>query len=204
MFFLKTKNGYKLDQVVSALQKTIRRGLEEQALFWALEMCPDFEQHLWNRLLIIGYEDISALVPGNVVVSISTMRDDYFFLRSKGNSGALLVLSNAILLMCRSDKSRVGDNFLISFGNRLDDGYREEIPNFALDKHTGVGRSMKRAGKHFVEQGSIIEPPSKTVADKYKDEAEKRLNQNQFKIQAFAWAKEKRSKRSKAGSKLDL
>ena len=204
MFFLKTKNGYKLDQVVSALQKTIRRGLEEQAFYWALEMCPDFEQHLWNRLLIIGYEDISALVPGNVAVSISTMRDDYFFLRSKGKSAALLILANAILLMCRSDKSRVANNFMLALGKRLDEGYREEIPDFALDMHTGAGRAMKRAGKHFAEEASIIKPECKTVVDNYKEEVEKRLHQNNYKSKAFAWAKEKRSKRTKSKSKLDL
>lgn len=37
-----TKNNYLLDEAVSALQKEIRRGNEENALFWALELFPRY------------------------------------------------------------------------------------------------------------------------------------------------------------------
>ena len=38
-----TQNGYPLDEIISALQKDIRRGNEEQALYWVLELLPRFE-----------------------------------------------------------------------------------------------------------------------------------------------------------------
>ena len=48
-----TQNGYPLDEIISALQKDIRRGNEEQALYWCLEMVPRFEAYLWRRLIVI-------------------------------------------------------------------------------------------------------------------------------------------------------
>jgi replication-associated recombination protein RarA len=35
---LKTNGGYVNSEVTSAMQKSIRRGLEEEALFWATEL----------------------------------------------------------------------------------------------------------------------------------------------------------------------
>lgn len=89
MFWRLTKNGYRFGEVLSALQKDIRRGKEEEALFWALELCPEFEDHLWSRLVIIAYEDVSSLVPGNIPTVISRMREDYFRFHKLGNSAAL-------------------------------------------------------------------------------------------------------------------
>jgi replication-associated recombination protein RarA len=34
-----TQHGFNDDEVVSALQKQIRRGIEDDALYWALEIC---------------------------------------------------------------------------------------------------------------------------------------------------------------------
>ncbi len=46
--------GYELPEVVSAIQKAIRRGKEKEAMFWALEMCPHYEGYLWRRLIDPG------------------------------------------------------------------------------------------------------------------------------------------------------
>jgi len=50
----KTIGGYNGYQVMSALQKCIRRGLEQDALFWATEWWMSCNQkgreHLWHRL----------------------------------------------------------------------------------------------------------------------------------------------------------
>ena len=45
-----TRNGYACDEVISALQKSIRRGLEEQACMFAYELyisSPQLEEKLW-------------------------------------------------------------------------------------------------------------------------------------------------------------
>ena len=61
-----SRNGFKGDELVSMLQKSIRRGNEENALAAAYEMyitSPQFEEKLWRRLLSISVEDIGF---GNV------------------------------------------------------------------------------------------------------------------------------------------
>jgi len=58
---LYTSNGYNYDEVISAVQKCIRRGLVNDALFWAKEiydMGRPFRSNLINRLKIIASEDI--------------------------------------------------------------------------------------------------------------------------------------------------
>ena len=57
----KTRNGLNGDEVISALQKSIRRGKERDACEFAYEMyitSPQFEEKLWRRLLAISVEDI--------------------------------------------------------------------------------------------------------------------------------------------------
>jgi hypothetical protein len=56
---LQTGQGYPFDEVASALQKSIRRGLEIEAMYWAAEMETRYPDYLWKRLQIISVEDIS-------------------------------------------------------------------------------------------------------------------------------------------------
>ena len=55
----KTRNGLPGDEVISALQKSIRRGDERKACEFAYEMyitSPAWEEKLWRRLLAISVE----------------------------------------------------------------------------------------------------------------------------------------------------
>ena len=56
-----TENGFPADEVISALQKSIRRGLTENAVLLGWEMyltSPELEQKLWDRLAVISVEDV--------------------------------------------------------------------------------------------------------------------------------------------------
>ena len=110
-FHLKTQKDYDFFEVTSALQKTIRRGREREALYWAMELLPGFEFYLWRRLKIITNEDIGIANP-QLIILIQTLADQYFELRRRGDMGCLLMLSNAILSMCRAKKSRIADHFI--------------------------------------------------------------------------------------------
>jgi len=133
---LTTRNGYAMHEVMSALQKDIRRCNERDAVFWGLEMAPNFESALWHRLVVISHEDIGLANP-LVFTAIPTMRDEYFRLRTKSNSGCWLVLVNAVMLLCRSPKSRLADDvFATVHGEAHNAVYRPEIPDYALDGHT--------------------------------------------------------------------
>ena len=54
---VETVHGFNVDEVTSAFQKSIRRGLVENALLLAYEMTstsPELEEHLWARLTVIN------------------------------------------------------------------------------------------------------------------------------------------------------
>ena len=56
---LKTHGGYLAGEVTSALQKSIRRGDERGAVFWASELdLSGYGKYVWKRLKIIASEDI--------------------------------------------------------------------------------------------------------------------------------------------------
>jgi replication-associated recombination protein RarA len=156
---MQTKNGRDPYELISALQKDIRRGNEEQAMHWALEMCPEFEYWLWQRLIVIAHEDIGIANP-QVMGLIPQMRDSYLEFRRKGRGSARLVLANAILLLARSPKSRLADHFQCAVNQDLIHGIHLPVPDYALDKHTRKGKAKGRGFKHFVNVGTILENKS--------------------------------------------
>ena len=123
-----TRNGLAGDEVISSLQKCIRRGLVEEACKFAYEMyitSPQMEDKLWRRLITITVEDIGM-----------------------GDVNAL----------CECQKDRSSDllkNIIIkSFAM----GFVPEIPDFALDKHTIRGAKMGRDSFHFLNEASKVIP----------------------------------------------
>lgn len=105
---LLTQNSCNGPEVTSSLQKHIRRGEEVKALKCAYELVPKYEKWLWRRLIVIALEDIGPANP-DLYVQVRAVRGTYFEFRQEDKRGSeVLVLSNVILLMCRSPKSRIG------------------------------------------------------------------------------------------------
>src|ERR1019366_494517 len=74
---LKTAGGYLNAECTSAMQKCIRRGLEEEALFWATELdLEGYGAYVWKRLQIIASEDI-GLADSNVCVQVRALYEDW-------------------------------------------------------------------------------------------------------------------------------
>lgn len=154
------KHNYPDDEVKSALQKEIRRGNEEEAMYYALELAhegkPSFGW-LRNRLKIICHEDIGLANP-DVVMQVSKAIDDMDYLYQKNNDEWQMVLGHIILLMCRSGKSRLVDHFKES---SLDNWHNNtlQIPDYAKDMHTTSGSKMgrrkgiKKGIDHFIKHG---------------------------------------------------
>jgi replication-associated recombination protein RarA len=158
MYPTKTKLGYSTDEVISALQKCIRRGMEQHALFWAVELYNSgYDEWCWKRLRIMASEDVGLAephIPGTIhalyqlYIELKKKKDDY-------QKPERLQLTHAVLLLARAKKSRIVDNALIYFWQSHETD-RYEIPDFALDKHTQRGRQMGRGIKHFIDEGSSL------------------------------------------------
>jgi replication-associated recombination protein RarA len=73
MYQLKTQNDYDFGEVISALQKSIRRGHELESMFWALELYEKYGRALWTRLQVICNEDIGIANP-QAIILIQTLK----------------------------------------------------------------------------------------------------------------------------------
>ena len=152
-----TRNGLAGDEVISALQKSIRRGKEKDACEFAYEMyitSPQFEEKLWRRLLAISVEDIGMGNPiaALMINNLNMMRKEFQYNES---DRAMFFSSCHSLLMRIRERS-----FLRSFKNIVIKsfamGYVPEIPDIALDKHTTRGQEMGRGSEHFLHEASKV------------------------------------------------
>ncbi len=151
---LLTDGGYPLLECASAMQKSIRRGMEVDAMFWAAELETRYHTYLWTRLTAIVNEDISLASPETLIL-FEVFRNQYALLREKSRgTSERMVLANAILALCRAPKTRVGDDLqTMVYRKRIQEGWRLEVPDFALDRHTQRGRTMGRDYRHWHTEG---------------------------------------------------
>lgn len=129
-----TKNGYDKSEVVSALQKAVRRGQEENALYWATELMESNESYrMWRRLVVIAAEDVGLADP-DMVSKIMVMKQAHDF----GREWNIPFL--AIMMLCRAPKNREADDAAWYYEVRRKEGWKIQMPPEAIDGHTGRGR----------------------------------------------------------------
>lgn len=153
-----TRNGIQGDLVISGLQKSIRRGLTEEAVTFAYEMyitSEQFEDKLWRRLQAIsvedvGFGDLSAPV---LINALNQMRQNFPY----ADGDRTIFFVHAIRYLAAAQKDRTSDNLKNIVKTEFAYGRIPDIPDFALDMHTEQGRSMGRDFKHFLEEGSRVE-----------------------------------------------
>jgi len=162
---LKTKHGYAADEVISAVQKSIRQGREDDAVFFAYELlCSggEFEEKCWERLRVISVEDIGLANP-SLVSTIYALYKNYVMLARKDREDKFLQAMLAILLLVRSPKSRYVDELYNNLQDKVElENYRREIFDDVLDKHTKRGKEMGRDFRHFWEESSKLKSDMST------------------------------------------
>ena len=160
---LQSRGGFVLDEVSSALQKSIRRGEERQAIFWATELdLSGYGNYAWKRLRIICSEDVGIAWPEGPAV-IRALYENWQESRKaepKGTpperSAAMLFLVHAVVLLARAAKSRLVDNACVVFyaGDRQAMG--TDVPEYAVDHHTARGRRLGRSEATVYEESYRI------------------------------------------------
>lgn len=151
-----TVNGHPLPQVVSALQKSIRRGKLDDAIYWAVDMdLSNFGAYLWRRLRYIASEDVGLGQPG-IAADVRACYENWLEYTKQGRDARLFTI-HAVIALTLATKSRLVDWALIAhYGAH--DMKRREIPDYALDQHTAQGKRMGRGTDHFVDEGSKLAP----------------------------------------------
>ena len=157
---VRTVHGFAADQVISALQKEIRRGNTENAVLLAYEMVrtsPALEDYLWQRLQIIAVEDIGFGEPQAPVLVHALFQTVQTFDRSLGERALFAV--HAVRYLCGCPKDRSSDEMLNWVMHTVASGQvRAQIPDYAIDMHTAEGQARGRGARHFWTEGTQLKP----------------------------------------------
>ena len=157
---VRTSHGFAADEVISALQKEIRRGQTENAAILAYEMyatSPELENYLWKRLLVISVEDVGFGAPQAPAMLHHLYQMHLIYDRGEGDR--LLFAIHAVRLLCASPKDRSTDEMVNWIKHEVEQGnLQADIPDYAIDMHTARGRAMGRGPRHFWEEGTRLSP----------------------------------------------
>ncbi len=157
---VRTLHDLPADEVISALQKEIRRGNMENAALLAYEMLvtsAELEAYLWGRLQVIAVEDVGY---GNLnaPVLIETLFQQHARIaRPRGDR--YLFAIHAVRVLSQSQKERGSDDLLGWLRHAVEnDGRLPQIPDYAIDMHTRRGQEMGRDYRHFLTEASRVMP----------------------------------------------
>ncbi len=188
-----TPNGYNPYEVVSAMQKCIRRGVEYDAYWWAHElMINSMVTWVWNRLEIISCEDVGMGDPHALLV-VQACRTAWEHVNGEKKDPGdweWNILAQAVIYLCRAGKSRSADDlshivWLKKYARdpktRQPTGGTPErlrIPLVALDMHTRDGKVRianiaRRTGEDedalstrlFREEGARTNKPARDLSN---------------------------------------
>lgn len=153
-FQVLTRKDYDFYECSSAFQKSVRRGQEQDAIFFGTELAGSgYCGYLWKRMLIIVSEDI-GLAEDNACVQLQALYQNWLVISAKSIEEGMIPTIHAIMLLSRAKKNRAVDDAKIF---ALKSGFSRPIPDYALDVHTRKGKSMGRDHKFFIEVGSKVE-----------------------------------------------
>jgi replication-associated recombination protein RarA len=151
-----TINGHTLFECSSWMQKAIRRGLIDDAMYCAVELeMSNYGEYLWRRLKAIASEDI-GMANENLPATIGALYESWSDFQGREQKTDRLFLGHAILLLCLSAKSRVVDNFqIVHYATHLEEP--REVPEWAFDMHTARGKREGRDVRHFFEVSAQVD-----------------------------------------------
>jgi replication-associated recombination protein RarA len=166
---MRTKRGYLLGEVVSALQKAIRRGDERMSGYFAMEMFEsNFEAYAWRRLLTISAEDCA----GVITQEIKALSDCAALVKKTRKTPERIFIAKASILLAQAKKSRDADHMSClmydlnvpddaTVAAAIDEARSEivDVPEYAYDCHTPKGRKAgKTKREFFIEEDRALRP----------------------------------------------
>lgn len=156
----RTLHDFPADEVISAVQKEIRRGHTENAALLAYELLissPELEEYLWGRLQVIAVEDIGfgAVQAPILIEALYQMHSRIPRLRGD----RYLYAIHAVRYLCGCQKERGSDDLLNWIARAVENGTAQPtIPDYAIDMHTRRGQEMGRGYEHFLNEASLVFP----------------------------------------------
>lgn len=154
---MKTRNGFAADECISALTKSVRRGLVDDAVFWANELNHSgLGAWTWRRILVQVSEEVGIAEPLAPAVIAGLWTASQVLLAAQPKPVPPdkvlypeLQLLQAVWYLARCPKNRELADMATLFEVRAQRNVLLEVPDYALDKHTARGRAMGRDARHF-------------------------------------------------------
>lgn len=162
-----------MDVLKSALQKSVRRGRAEQAMYFALKLCERNWYMAWRRICIIAVEDCGQV---EAILSVGELYRMFMAMRRGNNKSKIKELTwdekrcfvAAAKILSESTKDRRADEFLelmdvlekrAGKDKELAAKLEElcKIEDYVLDMHTRSGRMLHRGNLHWYEISSETE-----------------------------------------------
>lgn len=165
-YVVTTNRGYSLMEVVSAMQKAIRRGDARIAGYFAIELFESgYEAYMWRRLLIISAEDCADVI----TQEIKSLYDSYEIICKKnknkdGRRPERVFAAKAVIILSKAIKSRDADHLchlvyakketdderILSFIDEIRKEQGVKIPEYSFDVHTLKGRYLGKTKDDFL------------------------------------------------------
>jgi replication-associated recombination protein RarA len=155
-----SKRGYPADELISTLQKAIRRGELRLAILVARELyesSAELEAVMWSRLCVISCEDVGDGSYQEPVVVNSLFQMHERLDRSAGDRWLFAV--HAVRYLAERQKDRTSDEWANLALHLIEANEQPfEIPDYALDVHTRRGQEAGRNVDGFWAEGSRVVP----------------------------------------------
>ncbi len=166
---LMSPRGIPVDQLVSVLQKEIRRGNVDNAVLAAYEMLStsaDVTEHLWRRLKIIAVEDVGMGEPLAPLL-VNCLHENF---RAVPDGDTMMAV-HAVRLLAAAPKDRTSSEHAYLVAAKVERGELVvSVPDYALCVHTRAGQEMGRGLMHWWRNGALVAHELETADHSYRDE----------------------------------
>jgi replication-associated recombination protein RarA len=152
-----TANGFAVDELRSVLQKSIRRGLVEEAALAAYELFSnglETEEVLWRRLEIIATEDVGlGLVSAPAIVEALYAQAA----RMADRGDRWIYCAHAVRLLASAPKDNMSMELAGWTRAVVERGERKAVvEDYMVDVHTRRGAEMGRDVAHWWNEGARL------------------------------------------------
>lgn len=166
---LTSPRGIPVDQLVSVLQKDIRRGHADNAVLAAYEMLttsPEVAEHMWHRLKLIAVEDVGLGEPLAPVL-LNSLHENY---RAATGGEQAMMAVHAVRFLAAAKKDRTSSEHTDLVIHQVESGEAVvSVPDYALCVHTRAGQEMGRGLLQWWENGAKVSNELETADHSYRD-----------------------------------
>ncbi len=135
------KLGYKLGTAASALQKEIRRGDVEAAVYWALLLYDKAQHYAWKRVMVTTAEDVGMADP-EAVDRVNGLAQAWTLCRANAYWVSPQQLVMAVVVLCQAKKSTLINDLMEWTQERIKRGEKLPVLDEYLDPHTDEGKAQ--------------------------------------------------------------